>query len=81
MAGKKGASGGARPGAGALVKRLNLSKDTATILRMITQHRRAITGNQELQPLDVVTQLIQAEAERIEWQKQQPTSTECLSKT
>lgn len=50
--------GGARRGAGALIRRLQLDKDTAQMLRTITLARRGVTGNQELQPVDVVTGLI-----------------------
>lgn len=52
--------GGARAGAGALVRRLHLDKETATALRVLTLVRRGITGNQELQPVDVATDLINA---------------------
>lgn len=52
--------GGARPGAGALVRRLHLDKETATALRVLTLVRRGITGNQALQPVDVATDLINA---------------------
>lgn len=50
--------GGARPGAGALVRRLQLDKDTAQELRILTMCRRGITNNPALSPLDVATALI-----------------------
>lgn len=50
--------GGARRGAGALVRRLQLDKGTAQMLRTITLARRGATGNQKLQPVDVVAGLI-----------------------
>lgn len=50
--------GGARPGAGALVRRLHLDKDTAQELRILTLVRRGITDNPSLSPLDVATALI-----------------------
>lgn len=50
--------GGARCGAGALVRRLQLDKDTAQELRILTIVRRGITENPALSPLDVATTLI-----------------------
>jgi len=55
-----GRRGGRRPGAGALVRRLHLDKETATSLRILTLHRRALTNNPELQPVNVATDLIKA---------------------
>lgn len=52
--------GGARPGAGALVRRLQLDKDTARQLRILTLARRGVSGNNELAPVDVATDLIRA---------------------
>lgn len=52
--------GGARRGAGALVRRLQLDKDTARELRILTMVRRGVTNNPSLSPLDVATQLIHA---------------------
>lgn len=51
--------GGARPGAGALVRRLQLDKDTAQQLRIMTLARRGVSGN-NLRPVDVATDLIRA---------------------
>jgi len=50
--------GGARPGAGALVRRLQLDKDTAQELRILTMVRRGVTENPALSSLDVATALI-----------------------
>jgi len=50
--------GGARRGAGGLVRNLHLDEETARELRIITLHRRALTNNPALQPVDIVTQLI-----------------------
>jgi hypothetical protein len=52
--------GGARADTGPAVRRLRLDKDTAHALRVLTLVRRGITGNQELQPVDVATDLINA---------------------
>lgn len=60
MAGVKGKSGGARTGSGPTVRRLQLSKEAAQELRILTSHRRALTNNQALQPADIATQLIHA---------------------
>ena len=40
--------GGARTGAGRMVRRIQLDKDTAGQLRTLVMNRRAVTGNQEL---------------------------------
>lgn len=55
-----GIRGGRRPGAGGLVRHLHLDKETARELRILMLHRRALTGNQELQPVDVARALIHA---------------------
>ena len=52
--------GGARVGAGALVRRLQLDKDTAQMLRILTLTRRGVSSNPDLQPVNVVTDLIRA---------------------
>ncbi len=52
--------GGARRGAGPTVRRLQLDKDTAAALRVLTLVRRGITGNNALRPVDVATDLINA---------------------
>lgn len=52
--------GGARPGAGALVRRLQLDKDVAQQLRILTLARRGVTGNANISPVDVATDLIRA---------------------
>ena len=53
-------NGGARAGTGALVRRLQLDKKTAQELRILLLARRGATSNAELQPVDVVSQLIHA---------------------
>ena len=53
-------NGGARPGAGALVKRLHFDRETAQQLRIMTLARRGVTGNSDLSPVDVATDLIRA---------------------
>lgn len=50
--------GGARPGAGGLIRNLHLDKETATELRILTLHRRALTNNPALSSVDVVAQVI-----------------------
>ncbi len=52
--------GGARAGAGPVVRRLHLDEDTARALRVLTLVRRGITGNQDLSPADVAADLINA---------------------
>ncbi len=60
MAGKKGmkGGGGARAGSGPKARRLQLPKGASQELNILLLHRRALTGNQELQAIDVVVQLI-----------------------
>ena len=60
MAGTKGRSGGARRGSGPTVRRLRLSKEAALELRILTLNRRGVTGNNEIQPVDIVTEMIHA---------------------
>ncbi len=52
--------GGARPGAGALVRRLQLDKVAGQELRILTLARRALTGNQAITPDDVAADIIHA---------------------
>lgn len=54
--------GGNRKGAGRrrTFRRLDLSAETAQELKILTLHRRALTGNQGLQPVDIASDLIHA---------------------
>lgn len=58
MAGTKGRSGGARPGSGPTVRRLQLSKGAAQELKILTLHRRSLTNDQSIEPVLIVEHLI-----------------------
>lgn len=56
----RGLRGGPRPGTGPTVRRIQLDKETAQELRILTLRRRGVTGNKNIQPVDIVTHLIHA---------------------
>lgn len=56
----RGLRGGPRPGSGPTVRRIHLDAETAQELRILWLRRKGVTGNSDLQPVDVVTDLIHA---------------------
>lgn len=54
------ARGGPRPGSGPTVRRIHLDAETAQELRILWLRRRGVTGNNNIQPVDIVTDLIHA---------------------
>lgn len=52
--------GGARTGAGRMVRRIQLDKDTAAQLRTLVMNRRAVTDNPALSEDEFVSGLIRA---------------------
>lgn len=52
--------GGARPRSGPSIRRLQLSAEAAQELKILTLNRRGVTNNNDLRPVDVVTELIRA---------------------
>lgn len=53
-----GRRGGARKGAGGLVRNIHLSKEVATELRIMTIARRGLTNDQTISPEQVANTLI-----------------------
>lgn len=56
----RGLRGGPRSGSGPTVRRIQLDKETAQELRILTLRRRGVTGDNNVQAVDIVTHLIHA---------------------
>lgn len=71
---RKGSWGGARPGAGALKKRIHLDTETARRLRTLTRYRRGL--NPAATEEQVVMTLIEHEWQRLDQAFQQAADDE-----